>query len=76
MAKEVKPLTGDSSIATWLKHPVGGPMLRDLLVKGGQDPEALHPVRRLPFKRLVAMSRGDFTPEMVEILVRRANTEE
>jgi hypothetical protein len=76
MAKEAKPLTGESSIATWLKHPVGGPMLRELLEQGGQYPDALHPVRILPFKRLVAMSKGAFTPEMVEELVRRAAAEE
>lgn len=71
MAKDAKPLTGDSSIATWLKHPVGGPILRDLLEQGGQNADALRPVRLLPFKRLVSMSKGAFTPEMVDDLVHR-----
>lgn len=63
---------GFQRVATWLKHPVGGPMLRDLLEQGGQNPQALHPVRRLAFKGLVAMSKGAFTPEMVDELVCRA----
>jgi len=33
MAKD-KALTAKSSIGAWLKHPVGGPILRDLLAQG------------------------------------------
>jgi hypothetical protein len=76
MAKAPKQLTGDSSIATWLKHPVGGPMLRELLVQGGQKPDALNLVRVLPLKRLVAMSKGEFTQEMVDELVSRVQAKE
>jgi len=75
MARAAKPLTGDSSIATWLKHPVGGPLLRELLEQGGQKADALDLVRVLPFKRLVAMSKGAFTTEMVDELVSRAQAE-
>jgi NAD(P)-dependent dehydrogenase (short-subunit alcohol dehydrogenase family) len=65
-------LTGDSSIATWLDDPVGGPIMRDLLAQSGQDADVFRPVRRLALKRLVKLSQGAFTAEMVDDLVRRA----
>jgi NAD(P)-dependent dehydrogenase (short-subunit alcohol dehydrogenase family) len=65
------PLSGDSSIAAWLEHPVGGPIIRDLLAQAGQDADALRPVRRLAIKRLVKLSRGSFTNDMLDDLVRR-----
>ncbi|WP_394770632.1 SDR family NAD(P)-dependent oxidoreductase [Lacisediminihabitans sp.] len=72
MAKNSGPLSGDSSISTWLDDPIGGPIIRDMLAQGGQDASVLKPVRRLSLKRLVQMSRGMFTTEMVDDLVRRA----
>lgn len=66
-----KPLTGDSSIADWLADPAGNAILTDLLAQGGQKPDALKPVRRLAIKRLVKMSRGAFTQEMLDELVSR-----
>lgn len=72
MASNGAPLSGDSSIATWLDDPVGGAILRDLLAQGGQSAEVFKPVRRLAIKRLVKMSRGAFTQEMLDDLVRRA----
>jgi len=59
MAKD-KPLTAKSSVGDWLKHPVGGDLLRDLLAKGGQTEKALAPVRLFPLQRLVALSKGQF----------------
>jgi NAD(P)-dependent dehydrogenase (short-subunit alcohol dehydrogenase family) len=72
MAQSGAPLSGDSSIATWLDDPVGGAILRDLLAQGGQTPDVFKPVRRLAIKRLVKMSRGAFTQEMLDDLIRRA----
>lgn len=66
-----KPLTGDSSIADWLADPVGNAILTDMLAQGGQTPDVFKPVRRLAIKRLVKMSRGAFTQEMLDDLVRR-----
>lgn len=66
-----KPLTGDSSIADWLADPVGNAILTDMLAQGGQTPDVFKPVRRLAIKRLVKMSRGAFTHEMLDDLVRR-----
>jgi NAD(P)-dependent dehydrogenase (short-subunit alcohol dehydrogenase family) len=72
MTTNARPLTGDSSIGTWLDDPIGGPIMRELLTQGGQDAGVLRPVRRLALKRLVKMSKGAFTDEMVAELARRA----
>jgi NAD(P)-dependent dehydrogenase (short-subunit alcohol dehydrogenase family) len=71
MAATPRPLSGDSSIGAWLEHPVGGPIIRYMLAQTGQDPDVLRPVRRLAIKRLVKLSRGSFTTEMLDELVRR-----
>ncbi|MGQ7296980.1 SDR family NAD(P)-dependent oxidoreductase [Quadrisphaera sp. KR29] len=62
-------LTLDSTIATWLDDPHGGPLLRALLASGGQDERALAPVRLLPLGHLVAMSRGALPQEAIEGLL-------
>jgi NADP-dependent 3-hydroxy acid dehydrogenase YdfG len=67
-----KTLTGDDSIKSWLEHPVGGPILRDLLAQSGQDADVLRPVQRLAIKRLIKLSKGRFSQEMVDELVARA----
>ncbi len=71
MAKNTGTLTADSSVGTWLDDPAGGPIMRDLLAQGGQDAGVLKPVRRLALKRLVKMSRGMFTDQMVADLIAR-----
>jgi NAD(P)-dependent dehydrogenase (short-subunit alcohol dehydrogenase family) len=65
-------LTADSSIAAWLDDPTGNAILSDMLAQGGQSPEVFKPIKRLAIKRLVKMSRGAFTQEMLDDLVRRA----
>lgn len=65
------PLTGDSSIADWLADPAGNAILTEMLAQSGQSPEVFRPVRRLAIKRLVKLSRGAFTQEMLDDLVRR-----
>lgn len=72
MAPHGTSLDGNSSIATWLDDPIGGAILRDLLAQGGQSPDVFRPVRRLAIRRLVALSRGAFTQEMLDDLIRRA----
>jgi NAD(P)-dependent dehydrogenase (short-subunit alcohol dehydrogenase family) len=71
MAK-TSTLTGDSSIGTWLDDPTGGPIMRDLLAQAGQDAGVMRPVRRLALNRLIKLSKGMFTAEMVDDLVTRA----
>lgn len=72
MAKDAG-LTARSSIGTWLKHPVGGRLMREMLAQGGQTESALTPVRLLALERLIPMSGGAMTRQMVDDLVRRAN---
>lgn len=64
-------LSADSSIATWLAHPVGGPILRDLLAQSGQSADALRPVSKLAIKRLIKLSKGVFTQELIDGLIAR-----
>ncbi|HEX4443363.1 MAG TPA: SDR family NAD(P)-dependent oxidoreductase [Galbitalea sp.] len=73
MAKKEKPLTAKSSIGEWLKHPLGGPLLREMLAEGGQTESALTPVKLFSLQRLVAMSQGQLKQEVVEELVAKAN---
>jgi NAD(P)-dependent dehydrogenase (short-subunit alcohol dehydrogenase family) len=72
MANSATQLTGDSSIGTWLDDPTGGPIMRDLLSQAGQDAGVLKPVRRLALKRLIKLSKGQFSEAMVATLVARA----
>jgi NAD(P)-dependent dehydrogenase (short-subunit alcohol dehydrogenase family) len=76
MASNTTQLTGDSSIGTWLDDPTGGPIMRELLAQGGQDAGVLKPIRRLALKRLITMSKGQFSKAMVAELVTRAASDQ
>ncbi|MCS5720979.1 SDR family oxidoreductase [Herbiconiux sp. CPCC 203407] len=71
MASSPTRLSGDSSISTWLDDPIGGPVLRELLAQSGQTADVFRPVRRLALKRLVKLSKGQFTQEIIDELVAR-----
>jgi NAD(P)-dependent dehydrogenase (short-subunit alcohol dehydrogenase family) len=73
MAKADKPLTAKTSIGDWLAHPVGGPLIREMLAAGGQDEKALKPVRLFSLQRMVALSQGKMSQEVVDGLVAKAN---
>lgn len=64
-------LTADSAIADWLADPAGNAILTDMLAQSGQTPAVFAPIKRLAIKRLVTMSRGAFTQEMLDDLVQR-----
>jgi NAD(P)-dependent dehydrogenase (short-subunit alcohol dehydrogenase family) len=66
------PLSAESSISTWLADPVGGALLRGMLAESGQSPDAFRPISRLAIKRLVKMSRGAFSQELLDDLISRA----
>jgi NAD(P)-dependent dehydrogenase (short-subunit alcohol dehydrogenase family) len=68
-----KPLTAKSSIGTWLKHPTGGPLVRELLAQGRVDERVLAPLKMLPLQQLVAMSQGKMPQSVVDGLVAQAN---
>jgi NAD(P)-dependent dehydrogenase (short-subunit alcohol dehydrogenase family) len=73
MAKD-KALTAKSSVGTWLKHPIGGPLMRQLLGQAGVDEKVLAPVKLLPLQSLVAMSQGQMPQSLVDELVEKANS--
>lgn len=73
MSRNAKPLTARNSVGEWLKHPVGGPLLREMLAQGGQNEKALAPVKLLSLQRLIAMSQGRLSQEVVDDLVQKAN---
>ena len=73
MTTDTRPaLSADSSVSTWLADPVGGALLRGMLAESGQSADAFRPVSRLAIKRLVKMSRGAFSQELLDDLIRRA----
>jgi len=73
MSTTTAPLTGASTIQTWLDDPAGGPVLRDLLAQGGQSAEALSPIASLPISNLVAMSGGAFPQAALDALIAQVN---
>ena len=73
MSTDTAPLTGASTIQTWLDHATGGPALRNLLAQGGQSTDALAPVAGLPIRNLVAMSGGAFPQAALDALVSQVN---
>lgn len=69
-------ISGDNSVAEWLEHPVGGVIFRDMLKKAGQNENVLRVVRRVSLNRLVTMSKGQFSQEMLDDMVAKANAGE
>ncbi len=67
------PLTSKNTIQEWLDDPVGGPILRGILARGGQSEEDLRQVRQLSLRSLVELGQGRFPQELVETLVKEAN---
>ncbi|MFW7413548.1 SDR family NAD(P)-dependent oxidoreductase [Demequina sp. SO4-18] len=65
-------LSGDTKIKDWLAHPQGGPVLRAMLAEAGSDESQLKPVRGFAMKRLIPMSKGQFTDEAIAQLVVKA----
>ena len=66
-------LTAKSTIGAWLKHPVGGPLVRGYLAQAGIDEKVLGPFKLLSIEKASAMSGGRLTPDMIQGLVAQAN---
>lgn len=65
-------LSGDTKIADWLSHPYGGPVIRAMLAESGQNEKVFGPVKRFSMNRLIKISGGRFTQEMLDGLVEKA----
>nr|WP_306387813.1 SDR family NAD(P)-dependent oxidoreductase [Microbacterium sp. MPKO10] len=76
MTQNSAPLSAESTIAEWLAHPAGGPVLRAALAESGQSADALRPVNTMPLERLVELSKGAFPAELITELVRRVEAGE
>ena len=73
MTPESKAHTADSSIGSWLDHPVGGDLVRGLLAQAGAKEEMLAPLLGLPLQQLVTMSQGQLPQSVIDDLVLKAN---
>lgn len=69
MADPTAPLTIESSIGDWLSHPVGRPVLMDVLARSGPQARALFAISDLPLHALVPLSNGTVTDEQLRVLV-------
>ena len=62
-------LTAQSTVGEWIDDPIGGKVFAGLLAQGGGSTRSLLPARRLRLEKLVAMSGGRFTTEMLDGLL-------
>jgi hypothetical protein len=68
-----KNLTTKDSVGTWLKHPVGGPLIREALAEAGVDAKVLAPVSFFSLERVVGMAGDRIPPGLIDELVTRSN---
>lgn len=68
-----KNLTTKDSVGTWLKHPVGGPLIREALADAGVDPKVLAPVSFFSLERAVGMAGDRIPAGLIDELVARTN---
>jgi hypothetical protein len=68
-----KNLTVKDSVSTWLKHPVGGPLIRDALAEAGVSEGVLGPVSFFSLERVAGMAGDRIPPGAIDELVKRAN---
>jgi beta-glucosidase-like glycosyl hydrolase len=71
-------ISAEHTILEWLRHPKGGPILKNLMAQSpqapGTDMEAvLRMIEGMPLNRLVAMSQGALTQATVDEMVSAAN---
>ncbi len=66
-------LTVKDSVGTWLKHPVGGPLIRDALAEAGVDPKALAPVSFFSLERVAGMAGDRIPAGLIDELLARTN---
>lgn len=67
------PVSADSTIRTWLKHPRGATLLSQLLVGNNWSLEMLRGLSALPLRKVVPMSGGAITRRHLDELSARAN---
>lgn len=73
---EPTEINGENTVKEWLDHPVGGVIFRDMLQQAGQNENVLRIVHKVSLNRLVEMSRGQFSQEMLADMIAKANAGE
>ncbi len=63
--------SGDTKIADWFKDPYGGPVIRQMLAESGQSEKPMAPVKRFSMNKLIKVSGGRFTQEMLDGLIAK-----
>lgn len=67
-------ISGEHTILEWLAHPKGEPILKGLMAQAPGDMDAvLRLIEGMPLNKLVAVSGGAMTQDMVEQMVAAAN---
>ena len=66
-------ITVKDSVRTWLKHPVGGPLIREALGEAGVSESVLGPVGFFSLERVVGMAGDRIPAGVIDDLVARAN---
>ena len=76
MSNNPNNISGESSINAWLADPAAGPVLRAVLAQGGQTAADLSPVAKMSLNRLVEVSQGAFTTDMVDAMIAQIESGE
>jgi beta-glucosidase len=67
------PLDSMSTVAEWLAHPVGGPLLRGAMGAAGVSETDEEMLRQIPLEVALSFAGGAVSPEEVAALVSAAN---
>lgn len=67
------PLDAMSTVAEWLAHPVGGPLLRDAMAAAGVPETQEEMLRQIPLEVALSFAGGVIAPQAVAALVAAAN---
>lgn len=73
MSDSAAPITAQNTIKEWMDHPLGGPVMADLLKNMGIDDSVMGQVERISLEALAGFSQGKIGEEQVNDLVRAAN---
>ncbi|MDN4471816.1 SDR family NAD(P)-dependent oxidoreductase [Demequina zhanjiangensis] len=66
-------LSGDSKVTEWLADPYGGPVIRAMLAENGHNEKVFGPAKRFSFNKLIKLSGGRFTQEMLDDLIAKVD---
>lgn len=80
--EKTAPLTAQATVAEWIEHPVGGPLLLQIMMQSAQasgmsealtDPNLLRMAGSMPLVRVAATPGSPLTPPVLDELIATAN---